>query len=92
MMRRSRSSWAWLLRQVMYRRIFAGEGDLGDPRYVHAFIKLAHVLSPAVVRRRLAGLAAELLGEPAIRIYHDNALSKEPGERPAPCPLLALVA
>lgn len=79
-----------------------------------AFIKLAHVLSPAVVRRlakrldsllraehgddvagrfialgqlwlhdevmrlvafspRLAGLAAELLGEPAIRIYHDNA-------------------
>ena len=28
---------------------------------------------------RLAGLAAELLGEPAIRIYHDNALSKEPG-------------
>jgi len=85
-----------------------------------AFIKLEHVLSPAVVRRlaerldsllraehgddvagrfialeqlwrhdevmrlvafspRLAGLAAELLGEPAIRIYHDNALSKEPG-------------
>lgn len=28
---------------------------------------------------RLAGLAAELLGEPAIRIYHDNALSKESG-------------
>jgi hypothetical protein len=28
---------------------------------------------------RLAGPAAELLGEPAIRIYHDNALSKEPG-------------
>ncbi len=28
---------------------------------------------------RLAGAAAELLGEPAIRIYHDNALSKEPG-------------
>ena len=28
---------------------------------------------------RLAGLAAELLGEPAIRICHDNALSKEPG-------------
>jgi hypothetical protein len=27
---------------------------------------------------RLAGPAAELLGEPAIRIYHDNALSKEP--------------
>ena len=28
---------------------------------------------------RLGGLAAELLGEPAVRIYHDNALSKEPG-------------
>lgn len=28
---------------------------------------------------RLAGPAAELLGEPAIRIYHDNALLKEPG-------------
>jgi hypothetical protein len=85
-----------------------------------AFIKLEHVLSPAVVRRlaerldsllraehgddvagrfialeqlwlhdevmrlvafspRLGGLAAELLGEPAVRLYHDNALSKEPG-------------
>lgn len=28
---------------------------------------------------RLGGLAAELLDEPAVRIYHDNALSKEPG-------------
>ena len=28
---------------------------------------------------RLGGLAADLLGEPAVRIYHDNALSKEPG-------------
>lgn len=28
---------------------------------------------------RLGGLAAELLGEPAVRLYHDNALSKEPG-------------
>ena len=28
---------------------------------------------------RLAGPAAELLGEPAIRIYHHNALRKEPG-------------
>lgn len=85
-----------------------------------AFVKLPHVLSPAVVRRlaerlddllrnehgddvagrfialeqmwlhdevmrqvalspRLGGLAAELLGESAVRLYHDNALSKEPG-------------
>lgn len=28
---------------------------------------------------RLGALAAELLGEDAVRIYHDNALSKEPG-------------
>ena len=32
----------------------------------------------------MAGPAAELLGEPAIRIYHDNALSKEPGCRRTP--------
>ncbi|GAB2913927.1 hypothetical protein GCM10027047_09850 [Rhodococcus aerolatus] len=28
---------------------------------------------------RLGGIAATLLGEDAVRIYHDNALSKEPG-------------
>lgn len=28
---------------------------------------------------RLGGLAAGLLGEPGVRLYHDNALSKEPG-------------
>ena len=28
---------------------------------------------------RIGGLAAGLLGEPGVRIYHDNALSKEPG-------------
>lgn len=28
---------------------------------------------------RIGGLAAALLGESAVRIYHDNALSKEPG-------------
>ena len=28
---------------------------------------------------RLGGLAADLLDEPAVRLYHDNALSKEPG-------------
>jgi hypothetical protein len=85
-----------------------------------AFVKLPHVLSPAVVRRlaerldglleaqhgedvagrfialeqmwlhdevmrevalspRLGDLAARLLDEPAVRLYHDNALSKEPG-------------
>lgn len=28
---------------------------------------------------RIGGLAAALLDEPAVRLYHDNALSKEPG-------------
>jgi hypothetical protein len=28
---------------------------------------------------RLGGIAARLLGEPAVRLYHDNALSKQPG-------------
>ncbi len=28
---------------------------------------------------RLGGIAAALLGEPAVRLYHDNALSKQPG-------------
>lgn len=85
-----------------------------------AFVRLPHVLSPAVVRRlaerleellraehggdvagrftaleqmwlhddlmravalspRIGGLAAALLDEPGVRLYHDNALSKEPG-------------
>ena len=96
--------------EASQREAFRGDG----------FIKLANVLSPAVVRRladrldgllraehgddvagrflaleqmwlhdevmrlvalspRLGGLAAELLDEPAVRLYHDNALSKEPG-------------
>lgn len=34
----------------------------------------AFVLSP-----RIAGIAAALIGAPAVRLYHDNLLSKEPG-------------
>ncbi|MEO0423526.1 MAG: phytanoyl-CoA dioxygenase family protein [Pseudomonadota bacterium] len=34
----------------------------------------AFVLSP-----RIAGIASELLGVPAVRLYHDNLMNKEPG-------------
>ena len=37
------------------------------------------VMRAVALSPRLGGLAASLLGEPAVRIYHDNALSKEPG-------------
>lgn len=39
----------------------------------HPLIR-AFVLSP-----RVAGIGARLLGVPALRLYHDNVLSKEPG-------------
>jgi ectoine hydroxylase-related dioxygenase (phytanoyl-CoA dioxygenase family) len=32
-----------------------------------------------VLSKRIAQIASELLGVPAVRLYHDNALSKEPG-------------
>lgn len=37
------------------------------------------VMKQVALSPRLGGLAAGLLGEPHVRIYHDNALSKEPG-------------
>jgi ectoine hydroxylase-related dioxygenase (phytanoyl-CoA dioxygenase family) len=33
----------------------------------------------AALSPRLGGIAATLLDEPAVRLYHDNALSKQPG-------------
>ena len=42
--------------------------------WLHDPICRAFVTSP-----RLAGIAAGLLGVPAVRLYHDNALSKLPG-------------
>jgi hypothetical protein len=37
-----------------------------------------------VFARRFAGVAARLLGVPAVRLYHDQALFKEPGGGPTP--------
>ena len=45
-----------------------------EQMWLHDDVMRLVALSP-----RLGGLAAELLGEPAVRLYHDNALSKEPG-------------
>jgi hypothetical protein len=41
--------------------------------WIHAAISRAFVLSP-----RIAGIGAQLLGIPAIRLYHDSALCKLP--------------
>lgn len=38
-----------------------------------------HVIREFVFSTRLAGMAAELLGVRAVRLYHDNGLSKQPG-------------
>ena len=45
-----------------------------EQMWLHDEVMRLVALSP-----RLGGLAAELLGETAVRLYHDNALSKEPG-------------
>ena len=45
-----------------------------EQMWLHDDLMRAVALSP-----RIGGIAADLLGEDAVRIYHDNALSKEPG-------------
>lgn len=45
-----------------------------EQMWLHDDLMRAVALSP-----RIGGLAAALLGEPGVRLYHDNALSKESG-------------
>src|SRR5436190_3311167 len=58
--------------------------------YGKAFIQVGDIWKkePAVagftLARRFAGIAAELLGVTAVRLYHDQALFKEPGGGPTP--------
>ena len=52
----------------------AGRFTALEQMWLHDDLMRQVALSP-----RLGGLAAALLGEPGVRIYHDNALSKEPG-------------
>lgn len=58
--------------------------------YHKAFLQLANLWEndPAVARftlaRRFARIAAELMGVSGVRLYHDQALFKEPGGGPTP--------
>lgn len=52
----------------------AGRFTALEQMWLHDDLMRAVALSP-----RVGGLAAALLDEPAVRLYHDNALSKEPG-------------
>lgn len=52
----------------------AGRFTALEQMWRHDDLMRAVALSP-----RLGGLAAALLDEPGVRLYHDNALSKEPG-------------
>lgn len=52
----------------------AGRFTALEQMWLHDDLMRTVALSP-----RIGGLAATLLGEPGVRIYHDNALSKEPG-------------
>lgn len=52
----------------------AGRFTALEQMWVHDDLMRAVALSP-----RIGGLAATLLDEPGVRLYHDNALSKEPG-------------
>ncbi len=52
----------------------AGRFTALEQMWLHDDLMREVALSP-----RLGGLAARLLGEAGVRIYHDNALSKEPG-------------
>jgi hypothetical protein len=52
----------------------AGRFTALEQMWLHDELMREVALSP-----RIGGLAAALLGEPGVRIYHDNALSKEPG-------------
>ncbi len=52
----------------------AGRFTALEQMWLHDELMRHVALSP-----RIGGLAAGLLGEPGVRIYHDNALSKEPG-------------
>jgi len=73
------------LRKVLIRRlagIFATDLDGGtQDRFLSAEMVW---LDDPVIRRyvlspRIAGICAQLLDVPAVRLYHDNVLSKEPG-------------
>lgn len=58
--------------------------------YGKAFLQITNLWQKAeavkgfVLARRFAGVAAELMGVEGVRLYHDQALYKEPGGGPTP--------
>ena len=63
-----------VLLQAEHGNHVAGRFTALEQMWLHDDLMRAVALSP-----RIGGLAAGLLGEPGVRLYHDNALSKEPG-------------
>lgn len=64
--------------EVLFARALAGAPAMRFPSLEMMWTTDA-VARAFVTSRRLARLAAELLGVNAVRLYHDNALSKLPG-------------
>lgn len=46
--------------------------------------RMSEKVRPFILAKRFAGIAAALMGVPGVRIYHDQALIKEPGGKPTP--------
>ena len=46
--------------------------------------RLNETVRAFIVAKRFAGIAAQLMGVPAVRLYHDQALIKEPGGKATP--------
>ncbi len=69
-----------LLRQEMGVQ-FERLGDQSGTRFgsLEMMWESSEIIREFVFSRRLAKLATELLGVSAIRLYHDNGLSKQPG-------------
>ena len=69
-----------LLRDELARLFREQEESLGD-RFasLEMMWESSTAIRQFVFSERLARIAAELLGVPAIRLYHDNGMSKQPG-------------
>ena len=62
----------------LFESVLAGAPAMGFPS-LDMMWTVSEIARAFVTSRRLARIAAELLGVPAVRLYHDNALSKLPG-------------
>ena len=64
--------------EVLFERTLDRQADMRFPSLEMTWT-VAPVSRTFVLSRRLARIAAKLLGVDAVRLYHDNALSKLPG-------------